>query len=103
MLVAQHASRPPLSDVITPRYLNDLGNLLLAAVLSWAYIAYSQFVVIWFGNIVEETPWYLRRMSDGWGWIAIALVVFHFAAPFVLLLFRGIKRQLGAHCEGAVK
>ena len=93
MLVAQHARRPPLSDVITPRYLNDLGNLLLAAVLSWAYIAYSQFVVIWFGNIAEETPWYLRRMSDGWGWIAIALVVFHFAAPFVLLLFRGIKRQ----------
>ncbi|HEX6385213.1 MAG TPA: hypothetical protein VF177_11130 [Anaerolineae bacterium] len=93
LLVTWLSDRQPLADAVSPQYFNDMGNLLLAGVLLWAYIAYSQFVIIWFGNLVEEVPWYLRRMNGGWEWISIFLVVFHFALPFVLLLFRVTKRR----------
>jgi len=83
----------PLSDVVLPRHYRDLGNLLLAFVLLWAYCAFSQFLLIWSGNLREETPWYLRRTVGGWGWIAIALIVLHFFLPFFLLLSGDVKRN----------
>jgi hypothetical protein len=59
----------------------------------WAYFNLSQFLIIWSGNIPEETPWYLNRMKDGWGVVGLLLILFHFAFPFVILLSRDVKRQ----------
>lgn len=72
---------------------NDLGNLLLASVMIWAYFAFSQFLIIWSANIPEEAVWYVHRSRGGWQWIAIGLVVLHFALPFALLLSRSLKRN----------
>ena len=72
---------------------NDLGNLLLASVMIWAYFAFSQFLIIWSANIPEEAVWYVHRSRGGWQWVAIGLVVLHFALPFALLLSRSLKRN----------
>jgi hypothetical protein len=71
----------------------DLGNLLLAFVMLWAYLAFSQYLIIWAGNLPEEIPWYQRRGSNGWQWVAAFLALFHFAVPFLLLLGRANKRK----------
>lgn len=76
----------PLSDILGPEHLHDLGKLLLAFVMFWAYVSFSQYLIIWAGNLPEEIPWYLRRLQGGWGWFGIALIVLHFALPFLLLL-----------------
>lgn len=76
----------------TARY-NDLGNFLLAFVSFWAYIAFSQFLIIWSANLPEEVTWYISRTQGGWQWIAIVLILFHFSLPFALLLSRRVKRQ----------
>lgn len=89
----QLADREPLAQVITPARLQDLGNLLLAFVMLWAYIAFSQYLIIWAGNLPEEIPWVLHRTRGGWQWIALGLTVFHFVVPFLLLLSRGTKRD----------
>jgi hypothetical protein len=93
VVVVLLASEPPLSGVIKPAHLNDLGNLLLAFVMFWAYMSISQFLLIWTGNLQEEIPWYLHRSREGWGWLAGALALLHFAVPFLLLLSRDIKRN----------
>jgi hypothetical protein len=59
----------------------------------WAYLSFSQYIIIWSGNLPEEIPWYLRRSRGGWQWIAVALALFHFAIPFFLLLVRRYKRR----------
>jgi hypothetical protein len=82
----------PLADVYQPRHFHDHGKLLLAFVMIWAYFSFSQYLIIWAGNLPEEIPWYLRRTQHGWGYVAVALVVLHFALPFVLLLSRDLKR-----------
>jgi hypothetical protein len=79
--------------VLAPTILNDLGNLLLAFVMIWAYLSFSQLLIIWAGNLPEEIPWYLHRIRGGWNLIAIALAVFYFAVPFLVLLGRRNKRQ----------
>jgi hypothetical protein len=78
---------------LLPAVWNDLGNLLLAFVMLWTYIAFSQFLIIWSGNLPEEITWYLARSEGGWIWIAVVLAVFNFAVPFVLLLSRDVKRD----------
>jgi hypothetical protein len=87
------SDRPPLRDAITPQQFHDLGNFLLAFVMLWAYIAFSQFLIIWSGNLPEEIPWYLHRMRGGWGFLAALLIAFHFIVPFLLLLSRSTKRR----------
>ncbi|HLL75550.1 MAG TPA: hypothetical protein VK421_09830 [Pyrinomonadaceae bacterium] len=82
----------PLAHVYQPRHFHDHGKLLLAFVMIWAYFSFSQYLIIWAGNLPEEIPWYLRRTQHGWGYVAVALVVLHFALPFVLLLSRDLKR-----------
>jgi hypothetical protein len=78
---------------MTPQHLHDLGNLMFAFMVLWAYLSFSQFLIIWAGNLPEEISWYLNRIRGGWNVIAVALIVFHFAVPFLLLLQRGIKRR----------
>jgi hypothetical protein len=87
------ANRPPLQKVLGVDQLHDLGNLLLAFVMLWAYVAFSQYLIIWSGNLPEENHWYLHRMAGGWGVLAAILIVFHFVVPFLLLLSRITKRR----------
>ncbi len=90
---AQLEARGPLRGLIGARQWHDLGNLLLALVMLWAYIAFSQFLIIWSGNLPEEIPFYLHRLQGGWQVIAAVLIGFHFIVPFLLLLNRGTKRN----------
>ena len=71
----------------------DLGKLLLAFTMLWAYVSFSQYLIIWYGNIPEEVVWYERRLEHGWQWFALSLVVLQFALPFFLLLSRDAKEQ----------
>jgi hypothetical protein len=83
----------PMREVLTQRHLHDMGKFTLALVMVWAYFSFSQFLIIWAGNLPEEIPFYLRRMNHGWGWVGLALVFGHFALPFSLLLSRDLKRN----------
>jgi len=87
------ARQKPFSEYVTSSHFHDLGKLLLAFVMFWSYVSFSQYLIIWAGNLPEEIPWYLRRLNGGWGWIGIALVAFHFALPFLLLLPEGANRN----------
>lgn len=82
---------PAMADILKSSHFRDLGNLMLAFTMLWAYTAFSQFLLIWYGNIKEETPYYLKRMHGGWGVMAAVLIVFHFFLPFFMLLMRSIK------------
>src|SRR5262249_29607091 len=83
----------PLSSLAQPEAFNDVGNLMLAFTMLWAYMSFSQFLIIWSGNLTEEIPWYLHRSVGLWWWCALALILFHFFLPFFLLLSREAKRQ----------
>lgn len=90
--VVAFSSLGPLNEVVTSRHLHDLGNLILTFVMLWAYLSFSQFLLIWSANLPEEIPYYLVRTAAGWEWAAGLLIVFHFAVPFALLLSRRMKR-----------
>jgi hypothetical protein len=87
------ARHEPFARWLAPRHFHDLGNLTLAFVMLWAYVSFSQFLIIWSGNLPEEIPWYLKRVGPAWQGLALVLVVFHFAAPFVVLLVRRSKQN----------
>lgn len=93
VVIALLADVPPLSEVISPAHFHDLGNLLLAFVMLWAYMSISQFLIIWSGNLPEEIPWYIHRTQGSWGWMGLVVILFYFTLPFLLLLSRHIKRQ----------
>ncbi len=90
-LLAEHE---PLSAVIADWHFQDLGNLLLTFVMLWAYLSFSQFLIIWAGNLQDEIPWYLSRGRGGWAGVALLLILFYWAVPFVLLLNRPVKRHM---------
>lgn len=85
--------KAPMNAVIGKRHFHDLGKLMLALVMVWAYFNFSQFLIIWSGNLPEETTWYLTRMKGGWGYMGVALILFHFAFPYLLLLKQDFKRR----------
>jgi hypothetical protein len=93
IVLASVSDVPPFAGAIKPLHFHDLGKLMFAFVMLWAYFSFSQFLIIWSGNLPEEIPWYLERMHGVWGAIAIALVLVQFAAPFLLLLSRELKRN----------
>lgn len=92
-LLAVLANKAPMNRVLGSRHFQDIGKLMLALVMVWAYFNFSQFLIIWSGNLPEETRWYLTRMEGTWGVIGILLIVFHFAFPFLVLLNRDLKRN----------
>jgi hypothetical protein len=92
-LLAFLSDKAPMNRVLGFRHFHDLGKLMLALVMVWAYFNFSQFLIIWSGNIPEETGWYITRMKGGWGFMGVALVLFHFAFPFLLLLRQDLKRK----------
>ncbi|HEX4413089.1 MAG TPA: hypothetical protein VH107_05630 [Lacipirellulaceae bacterium] len=85
------AGAAPISKTLLPSQRRDIGNLLLAFVMFWAYLSFSQFIIIWSENLPEETTWYFYRIRGGWQWIAIVLIIFQFTVPFLLLLSRDTK------------
>jgi hypothetical protein len=87
------SSAPPLASVLRPSHFHDLGNLLFAFVMLWGYVNFSQFLIIWSGNLPEETPWYHYRVNGAWGNVAGALMALHWAVPFLILLVRKNKQQ----------
>ncbi len=92
-VAARLSDSPPVAGVLNADTFQDLGNLLLTFVMLWAYISFSQYLIIWSGNLPREIPWYVHRGSNGWQWVAALLAVFHFAIPFLLLLGRANKRD----------
>jgi hypothetical protein len=93
VLVALLGHERPLAAVITRETVHDLGKLLLAFVMLWAYISVSQLIIVWSANLPEEVPFYLTRVEGAWRYLAVMLVFFHFALPFLLLLSRDLKRN----------
>src|SRR5262245_23036764 len=85
--------REPMIRVAQPAHFHDWGNLLLTLVMLWTYFAFSQYLIIWSGNLPEETTWYVARKHGGWGVIAIAIVILQFAFPFLVLLSRAAKKS----------
>jgi hypothetical protein len=92
-LLAYLSDKSPMNGVLGKRHFHDLGKLMLALVMVWAYFNFSQFLIIWSGNLPEETGWFLTRMKGGWGYIGILLIAFHFAFPFLVLLQQDFKRK----------
>jgi hypothetical protein len=83
----------PMEGVVQSRHLHDLGKLLLAFVMLWAYFGFSQLLIIWSGNLPEEISFYRSRLYGGWGVVAVAVLIFHFFVPFFFLLPRDVKRS----------
>ncbi len=83
-----------LHNSYAPGRLNDIGNLMLTFTLLWTYMSFSQFLIIWSGNLKQEIPWYMTRAFGQWGLIAAALLLFHFFVPFFILLQRKVKDRL---------
>lgn len=93
VLVAILAEEKPIAEAIRPRTIQDLGKLLLAFTMLWAYLNLSQFLIVWSGNLSEETPFYVQRLQGGWQYVSFVLLLFHFVIPFLLLLSRDLKRN----------
>jgi len=94
-VMAALSKQEPMNNVVAQLHFHDLGKLLLAFVMLWSYFAFSQFLIIWSGNLPEEISWYLPRIHGAWGAIALAVVLLHFAFPFLFLLSRSLKRDAG--------
>jgi len=87
------SQRDPMNVVVQTSHFNDWGNLLLTLVMLWTYFAFSQYLIIWSGNLPEETVWYVARKQGGWGAIALGIVMLQFGFPFLMLLSRATKKS----------
>lgn len=92
-LLARLAQTEPLGRIVKPDHFHDYGKLMFAFVVLWAYLSFSQWLIIWQGNITEEIRWYLDRAHGHWKVIATGLIFFHFVLPFAIMLSRSLKRQ----------
>jgi hypothetical protein len=92
----------PLNKIINKRHLHDLAKLLFAFNMLWAYFAFSQLLIIWSGNQPEEISFYRSRLNGQWGVVAVIVLLFSFAIPFLLLLSRDVKRTASVVSKIAV-
>ena len=92
-VLAMLAQTAPLNRIITNHHFHDLGKLLFAFLMLWAYLSFSQFIIIWSANLPEEIPHYLNRWDNTWKFLSIFIVVGHFMVPYALLLSRDLKRS----------
>jgi hypothetical protein len=83
-----------MSQLLRPDFVHDHGKFMLTFIMLWAYFSFSQWLIIWAGNLPEEITWYIRRLNGGWGYVGLFLALFHFAVPFVILLSRSFKRDV---------
>jgi len=84
----------PMSEILKPDFVHDHGKWMLTFTMVWAYFNFSQWLIIWAGNLPAEITFYVKRLSGGWGLIGLTLVLFHFAIPFGILLSRPFKRDI---------
>ena len=94
VVLAWAARDEPFQHVVTPQHFHDLGNLLLTFVIFWTYLAFSQLLIIYSGNLPHEIRWYLHRSAGDWKWLVLGLATFQFFVPFFLLLSRTLKRNV---------
>jgi hypothetical protein len=87
------AKEEPMSLFFKKDIMHDIGKMMLAFTMFWAYVSFSQYLIIWSGNLPEEIVWFLQRMQHGWGLIAIGIILFHFAMPFSMMLSKDLKRN----------
>jgi hypothetical protein len=83
----------PVSRIFKVDYLHDFGKLMFAFVVLWAYLSFSQWLIVWSGNMLSEIRWYLMRLYHGWEYFGTLLIFLHFVFPFALLLSRNNKRS----------
>src|SRR6266496_2891333 len=83
----------PTASLLKPKEVHDHGKLMLTFVMLWAYFSFSQLLIIWAGNLPSEINFFTRRLYSGWQIVALALVIFHFAVPFLMLLSWQFKRD----------
>ena len=83
----------PMDQFMKADHVHDYGKLMLTFIMLWAYFAFSQWLIIWAGNLPEEISWYMARLSGGWAFVGLFLALFHFAVPFAALLSRSLKRK----------
>jgi hypothetical protein len=94
LLISVLLADRPVVGLIPTGYFRDLGNLTLATVMFWGYLSFSQYLITYSGNTTEEIVWYIQRRQNGWGWISLGLIAFHFFVPFFwLLLGSNVKRD----------
>lgn len=93
LVLALLSRREPLLGVVKPDHFHDLGKMLFATLMLWAYFAFCQYLIVWSENLVDEIPYYLPRTRTSWGWLGVALIVVQFAIPLLLLLNRRLKRS----------
>jgi hypothetical protein len=91
-LLAWIRSKRKLEGVVTNEHFHDLGKLMFSFTVFWAYISFSQYFLIWYSNIPEETAFYLHRYEGGWRYLGYLLIAGHFFAPFLILIHRPVKR-----------
>src|SRR5580704_467780 len=84
----------PMSEMLKPDFVHDHGKWMLAFTMVWAYFNYSQWLIIWAGNLPSEITYYMRRLNGGWEYLGLVIVIFHFAVPFSILLSRSFKRDI---------
>src|SRR5579862_9050998 len=84
----------PMSEMLKPDFVHDHGKWMLAFTMVWAYFSFSQWLIIWAGNLPSEISYYMRRLNGGWGYVGLFIVIFHFAIPFGTLLSRPFKRNI---------
>jgi len=101
-ILALLVNTEPLASYLTSRHFHDLGKLMFAFVMLWAYLAFSQFLIIWGANLPEEIPWYLQRIRGPWGYVSLLLAFGQFVLPFLLLLSRNLKERSGLLAKVAI-
>jgi hypothetical protein len=84
----------PVSRIFKVDYLHDFGKLMFAFVVLWGYLSFSQWLIIWSGNMLSEIRWYIMRLQNGWQYFGTILIFVHFVFPFALLLSRNTKRSI---------
>jgi len=84
----------PMSEMLKPDFVHDHGKWMLAFTMVWAYFNFSQWLIIWAGNLPAEITYYIRRINGGWGYIGLIIVIGHFTVPFAILLSRSFKRDI---------
>ncbi|MCC6363491.1 MAG: hypothetical protein IT165_08185 [Bryobacterales bacterium] len=87
------ATKEPMQGVVKTQTYHDLGSLMFAFNMLWAYVSFSQLLIVWSANLPEEIAYYVKRMRGGWEYVGLAVFLFHFCVIFVLLLMRKVKRN----------
>ena len=94
LMLAFLRNREPIASAVTKTHYHHLGNLLLTFVFFWTYVSFGQLLIIYSGDLPHELEWYLHRIAGGWKGVAAVIALFHFFLPFMLLLFRAVKKHV---------